>query len=47
MGLPSKTNTTAVVVDIPEDSAGTDFVVFEDGSKFLNIIRYDAEGHVQ
>jgi len=33
--LPSKANTTAVVVSIPEDSAGTDGVVHEDSTKFL------------
>lgn len=45
-GLPSKTNTTAVVVSIPEDSAGTDGIVHKDSTKFLRSVNFTAnEGH--
>ena len=36
MSLPSKTNTTAIVLTVSKDSAGADSVVHEDSAKFLD-----------
>jgi hypothetical protein len=42
--LPSKANTTAVVVGITQDSAGTNGIVHEDSTKFLPIVSYGKTG---